>query len=90
MIVAYDVSTSVLSLIMFTRKHPKLMFSMSFDAELYGLQDSGIVCLTNTIWYGRFVEILDSSHFIACQKIQCLGYLDSILSPKWKGIYTVL
>ena len=41
---------------------------MSFDAELYGLQDADVICLTIAIWYGRFVEILDSSHFIACQK----------------------
>jgi hypothetical protein len=68
MIVAYDVSTSLLSLIMSTLKHLNLMFGMSFDAELYGLQDGDVICLTIAIWYGRFVEILDSSHFIACQK----------------------
>ncbi len=68
MIVAYDVSTSLLSLIMSISKHLKLMLAMSFDAELYGLQDGGVICLTIAIWYGRFVEILDSSHFIACQK----------------------
>ena len=68
MIVAYDVSTSLLSLIMSTLKHLNLMFGMSFDAELYGLQDVDVICLTIAIWYGRFVEILDSSHLIACQK----------------------
>ncbi len=68
MIVAYDVSTSLLSLIMSTLKHLNLMFGMSFDVELYGLQDDGVIFLTIVIWYGRFVEMLDSSHFIACQK----------------------
>jgi hypothetical protein len=68
MIVAYDVSTSLLSLIMSTLKHLKLMFGTSFDVELYGLQDDAVICLTIVIWYGRFVEILDSSHFISCQK----------------------
>ncbi len=68
MIVAYDVSTSLLSLIMSTLRHLNLMFAMSFDVELYGLQDDGVIFLTIVIWYGRFVEMLDSSHFIACQK----------------------
>jgi hypothetical protein len=68
MIVAYDVSTSLLSLIMSILKHLNLMFAMPFDAELYGLQGGDVICLTIAIWYGRFVEILDSSHFIACQK----------------------
>jgi hypothetical protein len=68
MIVAYYVSTSLLSLITSTSKDLKLMFDMSFDAELYGLQDGDIICLTIVIWYGRFVEMLDGSHFIACQK----------------------
>ncbi len=68
MIVAYDVSTSLLSLIMSTLKHLKLMFGMSFDVELYGLQDADVVGLTIVIWYGGFVEILDSSHCIASQK----------------------
>jgi hypothetical protein len=68
MIVAYDVSTSLLSLIMSTLKHLNLIFGMSVDAELYGLQDGDVICLTIAIWYGRFVEMLDGSHFIACQK----------------------
>ncbi len=68
MIVAYYVSTSLLSLITSTSKDLKLMFDMSFDAELYGLQDGDVICLTIVIWYGRFVEMLDGSHFIACQK----------------------
>jgi len=68
MIVTYDVSASFLSLTMSTLKHLKLMFGMSFDVELYGLQDDGVIFLTIVIWYGRFVEMLDSSHFIACQK----------------------
>ena len=68
MIVACDVSTSLLSLIISTLKDIKLMSIMSFGVELYGLQDGDVICLTIVIWYGRFVEILDSSHFIACQK----------------------
>jgi hypothetical protein len=68
MIVTHDVSTSFLSLIMSTLKHLKLMFGMSFDVELNGLQDDDVIFLTIVIWYGRFVEMLDSSHFIACQK----------------------
>ncbi len=68
MIVAYDVSTSFLSLITSTLKDLKLMSIMPFSAKLCGLQDDGVICLTIAIWYGRFVEILDSSHFIACQK----------------------
>ncbi len=66
------------------------MSNMSFDAELYGPQDDDVICLLIAIWYWRFVEILDSSHFIACQKIQYLGYLDLILGWQWNGIYTVL
>ena len=68
MIVAYDVSTSLLSLIISTLKDIKLMSIMSFGVELYGLQDGDVICLTIAIWYGRFVEMLDGSHFIACQK----------------------
>ena len=82
MVAAYDVSTSLLTLITSILKDLKLMFGMSFDAELYGLQDGDVISLTIAVWYGHFVEILDSSHFLACQKTQYLGYLDSILSAK--------